>query len=64
MFSGDTLANDERMVDLVLVVPTVAVQRGGDDSGYASSDEKPVITSQRSTTAQRVIGVALLQYPS
>ena len=38
--SGDTFANDERLVDLVPVVPTVAVQRGGDDGGYASDDEK------------------------
>ena len=37
LFSGDTLANDEQVVDLV------PVQRGGgdpDDSGYASDDEK------------------------
>ena len=42
LFSGDTLANDEIVVDLVPVVPTIAVQRGGgdsDDGGYSSDDE-------------------------
>ena len=34
LFSGDTLANNERVVDLV------PVQRGGDDRGYASDEEK------------------------
>ena len=65
--SGDTLANEERMVDLVRVVPTVAVQRGGedpDDNGYVSDGEKPVITSQRFTTVQRVIGIVVLPNPS
>ena len=67
LFSGDTLANDERVVDLVPVVLTVAVQRGcgdPDDSGYASDGEKPAITSQISTTVQRVIGVVVLPHPS
>ena len=43
MFSGDTLANDELVVDLFPVILTVAVQRGGgepDDSGIASDGEK------------------------
>ena len=60
LFSGDTLANNERVGELV------PVQQGGgdpDDSGYASDDEKQVIASQRSTTVQRVIGVAVLPYP-
>ena len=65
--SGDTLANEERMVDIAPLAPTVAVQQGGgdpDDSGYVSNGEKPVITSQRFTTVERVIGMAVLPYPS
>ena len=64
LFSGDTLADDDRVVDLVSVVPTVAVQRGGGDpdvSGYAFDEEK---TSDCFAEVQRVIGVAVLPHPS
>ena len=65
LFSGDTPANDERLVDLVVVVQTVAVQRGGDGSGYASDDEKNQRSPRKGLhTVQRVIVVAVLPYLS
>ena len=58
LFSGDPHAIDERVVDLNPVVPTFALQRGGDDNGYASSDEK---TSDHLAVVHYV---AVLPYPS